>query len=39
MHDSYGVLQRESSPSPIDQAVEEIKLGGFSTIESGDSKT
>lgn len=39
MHDSYGVLQRESSPSPIDQAVEEIKLVGYSTIESGYSKT
>ena len=38
MHDSYGVIHRESSISEIDQVVEEIRLIGFSTIESGYSE-
>lgn len=38
MNDFYGVLKRETSPSTVDRAVEEIRLVGYSTIESGYSK-
>lgn len=38
MYDSYGVLHRESSDTSVTRAVEEIKLVGYSTIDSGYTK-
>jgi ectoine hydroxylase-related dioxygenase (phytanoyl-CoA dioxygenase family) len=35
MHESYGVLSRQVSTSEIDRAVEEVRLLGYSSIDSG----
>ena len=35
MYESYGVLKRQDSTNEIDKVVEEIRLLGYSSIDSG----
>ncbi len=35
MYESYGVLKRQDSTTEIDKVVEEVRLLGYSSIDSG----